>query len=126
MKQNLSFVFGCMAALTLFSCADEHHFHVDLHEPTAGQTFSIGDDIHCDFGIHSEAELLSYTIDIHGSDSLGWEYSFESPATGTSVDIHRDIPIPASATPGEYHLEVWAYTQDGDSAGAEVHFNVIQ
>jgi hypothetical protein len=126
MKKNQFLLFGCIVAMALFSCSDEHAFHVDLHEPGSGQTFSIGDDIHCDFSIHSNSELTKYTIDIHGSDSLAWEYSFESPTVGTSVDIHRDIPIPASTTPGEYHMEVWAYAQDGDSAGAEVHFNVIQ
>jgi hypothetical protein len=124
MKLSFAFAAVLLLAAGFSSCTENHELHVDLHDPVQGAIFSPGDEIHCDFGIHSNSELLRYTIEIHSMDSTAWNYFEENPVTGKNADIHKDILVPAGTSSGDYHFRVWAYNQQGDSAHAEVGFKI--
>lgn len=124
MKLSYAFAAVLLLAVGFSSCSETQELHVDLHDPVEGAKFSPGDEIHCDFGIHSNTELLRYTIEIHGMDSAAWNYFEENPVSGKNVDIHKDLYVPAGTVSGEYHFRVWAYDQVGDSAQAEVGFTI--
>jgi hypothetical protein len=124
MTHRFSLAIGLLLALGFSSCSEEHDLHVDLHDPVQGAIFAPGDEIHCDFEIHSSSELQRYVIEIHPEGSSSWNHFEESPVSGKNVDIHKDVVVPAGTSAGDYHLSVWAFNQAGDSAKAEVDIKI--
>ena len=88
-----------------------------------------GDDIHLEADILAEGLVKSIYVEIHQeSGSYEIEKSF---TTGKYIGVkntefHEHIDIPAEAPLGEYHLHFTVTDNEGQTATAEAHVEVIE
>ncbi|MDR1624405.1 MAG: DUF4625 domain-containing protein [Tannerellaceae bacterium] len=124
--------------ITFLSCdkdddADTTKPVINLIEPEEGDILKIGSDVHFDLEVSDDVALKSYKVDIHPnfdghvhsatlrSESLEtvdftFNKSWDLSAQKNAAIHHHEIEIPASATPGDYHLMVYCTDVAGNEA----------
>ncbi|PZD77393.1 DUF4625 domain-containing protein [Mesonia sp. K7] len=91
-----------------------------------------GGTLHPHADVEAEHGIQSISINIHGEDvtptggQVEWDFD-ETYTTysGTSVEFHESIPVPANAAPGEYHVTIVVVDLDGNSHAEGAHFDIL-
>ncbi len=124
--KNALFFSSLVFGLFLASCGSSDGPEITLNDPSNGEVYQRGTDMHFDMDVSDESGLASYTIDIH-ADGLanGWEVNQTWPIEGTSINVHHhELVIPDEVDPGEYHFEVIATDTDGNSSDVHVDIQI--
>ena len=86
---------------------------------------TIGGDLHLDAEIVAEGKIDKITVDLHPEGGSGddIEAEYTEYAGLLNADFHKDLPIPATAEHGDYHLHITVTDQEGQSTSvdADVH-----
>lgn len=135
--KKFKFIYAFALAGILFSCSDDDNNSVAdtvkptfvITEPTNGETFDAGDEIHVDIDFSDNVELSSYKIDIHFagdghthernmniSEHIEWDYEATGNLSGKNDNLHLHIDIHHDAEDGEYHFGVFAIDKAGNQA----------
>jgi len=132
--KKLKFIYAFAVAAALFSCSSDDNNSVDtqaptivINEPTDGEVFHAGDEIHVDIDFSDNVALASYKIDIHFtgdghsheksmniSEHIEWEYEVTGVLSGKNQNLHIHIDIPENAEDGAYHFGVFAVDKAGN------------
>ena len=88
-----------------------------------------GDDMHLEADILAEGLIKRIDVEIHQEDG-GFEIEksyTEGKYVGVkNVEFHEHIDIPADAPLGEYHLHFTVVDNEGQTAMAEAHIEIIE
>lgn len=89
------------------------------------KTVAAGEDLHIEARIVAEGTISEAEIHIHGS---GWEYETDFPQlTGKkNGEIHTHIDIPATVTPGRYHLHISVTDLKGQTTEVESDLQITK
>jgi uncharacterized membrane protein len=138
MKTNI-FSTLCLAAIltsvSLVSCdenSDTTKPVINLIEPVEGDALEIGADVHFEMDLSDNEMLRSYKVEIHHNFDghsheatraeeeetvpFYFENSWDVSGQKNAHIHHHEILIPANATPGDYHLEVFCTDAAGNEA----------
>jgi hypothetical protein len=108
---------------------------INLIEPAQDDVLEIGESVHFEMEVSDNDQLREYKVEIH-SNFDGHQHSAlrAGEYEGETVDFffehtwsdisgkknamvhHHEIVIPANATPGDYHLEVFCTDASGNEA----------
>ncbi len=108
---------------------------ITINEPTNGETFNVGDEIHVDFTITDNDELNQFKIDVHGSHDghthgklaeilPAFDTIIIENVNGSSVNRHIHIDIPNGIWPGPYHVIIYATDKSGNENMEEVDITI--
>ncbi len=135
MKTNFYIAALSLLTLCLFaSCEDDGDTVkpvIDLREPGEGARLPIGDEhgVHFEMDLSDNEALASYTIEVHNNfdhhdhdtkavaetQAFYFKKIYTDCAGLKEHHVHNhDIVIPATATPGDYHLMVWCADAEGN------------
>ena len=87
-----------------------------------------GDDMHLEAEIVAEGLIKSIHVEIHkenGSYEIEKSYTTGKYIGVKNTEFHEHIGIPAEAPLGEYHLHFTVTDNEGQTATAETHVEVI-
>ena len=87
-----------------------------------------GDDMHLEADILAEGLIKSIHVEIHkenGSYEIEKSYTTGKYIGVKNIEFHEHIDIPAEAPLGEYHLHFTVTDNEGQTATAETHVEVI-
>ncbi|MDR1557785.1 MAG: DUF4625 domain-containing protein [Tannerellaceae bacterium] len=133
---NLFFIICLMASLSLsfVSCesGDTTRPVINLIEPAEGEVLSIGEEVHFEMELSDNEMLKEYKVEIHDNFD-GHSHDEATRAANEPVPFffektwdvsgkknasihHHEIVIPADATPGDYHVEVFCTDAAGNEA----------
>lgn len=141
MKKSILYstaVFMAVYALSLFSACSDDNADVtkpviNLIEPAEGDELLIGSStgIHFEMDLSDDVMLASYKIEIHNNFDNHSHGTTKAGETTTpfsfnkTYDIsgqknahihHHEILIPATATPGKYHLMIYCTDSSGNES----------
>lgn len=88
-----------------------------------------GDDLHLEADIVAEGLIKSIHVEIHrenGSYEIEKSYTEGKYVGVKNTEFHEHINIPADAPLGEYHLHLTVTDNEGQTATAEAHVEVIE
>ena len=88
-----------------------------------------GDDLHLEADILAEGLVKSIYVEIHqesGSYEIEKSYTTGKYIGVKNTEFHEHIDIPAEAPLGEYHLHFTVTDNEGQTATAEAHVEVIE
>lgn len=88
-----------------------------------------GDDLHLEVEIVAEGLIKSIHVEIHrenGSFEIEKSYTTGKYIGVKNTEFHEHIDIPAEAPLGEYHLHFTVTDNEGQTATAETHIEVIE
>lgn len=96
---------------------------ITLLEPTNGESFDAGGEIHFEAQFADNVSLATYRITIHdnfdghahGRVAQRWDFEQTFEITGLNDDVHEDIEVPTDVTAGPYHFIVEAIDSEGNS-----------
>lgn len=132
MKKSALLSFLFISTFTIVSCSDDDVVldtekpQIIINEPTAGQTFDVGEEMHLNASVTDNVELASYKIDIHfggdghehkalrDDDHVEWKYQTTGTLSGKSDEVHLHVDIPENAEEGPYHIGVFAIDKAGN------------
>lgn len=132
MKKSALLSFLFISTFTIVSCSDDDVVldtekpQIIINEPTAGQTFDAGEEMHLEASFTDNVELASYKIDIHfggdghehkafhDHDHVEWKYQTTGTLSGKSDEVHLHVDIPENAEEGPYHIGVFAIDKAGN------------
>jgi len=99
---------------------------VSVSEPLDDDTLYTGNELHVELTVTDNEELSQVKIDIHSAedghshgkvaDGAYWEEIKIITATGTALNMHEHIDIPASAAAGKYHVIITAVDKAGNQS----------
>jgi hypothetical protein len=100
--------------------------NVNLISPKNGDTLTAGGIMLFHALFTDDEELGEYNLDIHDNfdghghrgDKVPWSLNETNPITDDRHEIKREIPIPANAEPGDYHLTL-RFTDKAGNAGVK-------
>ena len=87
-----------------------------------------GDDMHLEADILAEGLIKSIHVEIHqesGSYEIEKSYTSGKYIGVKNTEFHEHIDIPADAPLGKYHLHLTVTDNEGQTATAEAHVEVI-
>ena len=136
-KQILTYAFLVLGTISFVACSDDDDGNVDtekpvivLNEPTEGEIFTVGSEIHIDADFSDNVALASYKIDIHSADDGHthkneeegeWHYTethlIEGDLKNHHIHSHIDIPTTVDGTDimlGHYHLGIYLVDTSGN------------
>lgn len=90
------------------------------------KTVQRGKDLHLEAQLLAEGTLASVEISIHPKTGGGWTFSQEIPELvgKKNGEIHLHIDVPASAAPGEYHVDIEVKDKNGRVTEAESDLSI--
>lgn len=100
---------------------------ISLNTPVEDDEVTAGSTLHVDGNITDNSALSEMRIDIHFAGdghshgktrSLEWDWDSTINISGREWDFHYDVPVPAEADSGVYHVLVYAL----DAAGNQGDF----
>jgi hypothetical protein len=137
MKKIQLIILGITATLFITSCGTDNQApEITISVPTAQEVVETGGDIHLEFDITDDVDLNQFKIDIHG-DHDGHSHgklteilpAFDTiiieNISGTMINRHLHIEIPADAWPGPYHVGIYATDKSGNESMKSVDIIVI-
>lgn len=82
-----------------------------------------GSDLHIEAQIVAEGTISEAEVHIHGA---GWEHEVDFPQLSgkKNGEIHTHIDVPASATPGHYHVHISVTDQKGQTTEVEADLEI--
>ncbi|MDT0677168.1 DUF4625 domain-containing protein [Autumnicola musiva] len=155
MKKQIIFSLSLFLAISLFSCSSDDDAMLDnekpqitVNEPTEGESFEAGGELHFDVDFSDNDALSSYKVDIHNnfdghthsgllstspgvvskqaSELSPWSMSqtFEIEGNPRTYNAHEHIEIPADIAEGPYHLGITVIDVEGNQNQVYVEFIV--
>ena len=88
-----------------------------------------GDDMHLEADIVAEGLIKSIHVEMHkesGSYEIEKDYTSGKYIGVKNTEFHEHIDIPADAPLGEYHLHFTVVDNEGQTAMAEAHIEIIE
>jgi hypothetical protein len=134
--KKIKFLAVIITVLLLQACSNDSEKPViTINEPTNGETFDVGDEIHVDFNITDNDELNQFKIDIHGSHDghthgklaeilPAFDTIIIENISGNSINRHIHIDIPNGVWPGPYHVIIYATDKSGNENMEEVDITI--
>lgn len=108
---------------------------ITINEPSNGEIFNVGTEIHIDFTITDNDELNQFKIDIHGSHDghthgklaeilPAFDTIIIENVTGNNINRHIHVDIPSGIWPGPYHVIIYATDKSGNEGMEEVDITI--
>ncbi len=107
---------------------------VNITSPYENQMFVQGGQLSIKAGLSDNEELKEYKIDISPVAGLNhksslelngvWDTLFVNTISGTTFQINLQVPIPALANIGDYHVEVICIDKEGNEGSSLQTFKV--
>lgn len=143
-----------MLLLFITACSDDDENILDtespsitVNEPTEGEVFEAGGEMHFDILLSDNEMLASYRVEIHNNfdghshgsvmksngeftrqsaDVTPWSYNetYEIEGNQTTFEDHQHIEIPENAAEGAYHLGIVVIDAAGNENQAYVEFMI--
>lgn len=92
------------------------------------KTVQRGKDLHLEAQLVAEGTLAHVEVSIHPKAGGGWTYSKEivELVGKKNGEIHMHIDIPATAAPGQYHIDIEVKDQNGRVTEAESDLTITE
>jgi hypothetical protein len=127
MKMNLikTSILTFALSLALFACKkpDDIKPEITIESPSEGQGFAQNGNLIFKAKFTDDRELSQYKVDIHGAEDghghqlqsdVEWVEVFVGDLSGTEQKVERNLPIPANAKTGPYHVVVKCIDKAGN------------
>lgn len=135
-----------LGTLVFTSCKNDQSPTIEFHELGMNNTRTVnaGGDLHIDAEILAPLKIASIRLEIHSDEEHGnnastlegthedqfSEWEVDILYTGKYVglkntDFHEHIDVPATATPGHYHLLLIVTDMEGNQTKAEAEIEVL-
>ncbi len=132
--KSIAFFLVLAVMVGVTSCNDDEETTTPaaptISSPEIGEdnsmTATVGGELHMDAEIDAPGKIDKITVDLHLESGTGddIEAEYTEYAGQLNADFHKDLDIPATATPGEYHFHLTVVDQEGQSTSYEVDVEI--
>ncbi len=138
MKDYLKILVVLLTVISFTACSDDDEVldtekpTIVMSEPTTGEEFEIGSELHIEINLGDNQGLASYKVEIHSNfddhthsvakqeEETPWTYDETFQITGNPLtyNVEEHIAIPEGIAEGEYHVGIIVVDAAGNQAEA--------